>query len=146
MAQSPRGNMDIRTNFILRNIYAHFLRDHSTFPTIEAINEDETLILNQLKEMVNTFRSVIRFKFSETLQDPIQDILYKVLNNSFDKEITWGGIVVFFAFVRELLNSRNIILVEELYEDFSKLVIERLETWIHEHGGWKSLYTVQMLL
>lgn len=139
----------IRTDFILENTFSYLVCNHYKFDAISNMNKREKDIFENIKKTLHAFRESYPIKnMCEEIdvinEDTVDSILLDVSNELFSEGITWSRIIAFFVFVGELtitciekklLNS----IVDVMYECFSRLVKEKLESWIENHDGWEGL-------
>lgn len=137
----------IRSDYILENIFSYLLRDHYNFDAISPMNEKEKQVFEGTKEILDVFRE----SYATPLKNLIAEInveeitigsqLLCVADEMFCDGITWNRIIAFIVFVGELTIIKKLptSLVDVIYECFSRLVKEKLESWIEDHDGWDSL-------
>lgn len=141
------GTKSIRTDFILQNVYAHLIKNGSSFQAIPAANYKEEKVISDVLEIVDCFRmnylSTIQKLCSqlEFTNDTMGTVLSGVSNELFCEGITWSRIIALFVYVGELtllclVKNYSSDLVDVMYECFCKLVKENLSGWVEDHGGW----------
>lgn len=142
----------IRTDFILENVFSYLLGDNYNFDAISAMNKKEKEIFNGMKETLNAFRDSyagpvksLCAEIDVITEDTVGSILLGVSNELFSEGITWSRIIAFFVFVGELTIMciyKNLpkSIVDVMYECFSRLVKEKLESWIEDHDGWVCIH------
>lgn len=147
----------IRTDFILENVFSVLVRDYYNFDAISWMNKKEKDVLEKIVEILNVFRD----KFADPIkslcreivvinEDTVSPILLKVSYEVFAEGISWSRIIAFFAFVGELtitcierkIPKSN---VDVIYEIFSRLVKEKIESWIEDHDGWEGIKSVSVV-
>lgn len=145
-------NNSVRTEFILKNIFSYMLKDIYKFNTICAENQKEKDTLEKFKELLIKFKdeygSLVKkdcFEIGPINEDTIESILLNVSAELFSNGINWYLIIGFFYFVGELafvVVSLNlpISLINIIFDNFFKLVTERLEVWIQDHNGWEGIF------
>lgn len=141
---------DVRTDFVLENIYAHLLQSEHYFPAISAVNRKELDVLRDLSRIVDDFK----LNYSNTLsamcsdlqvtQDSIRTVVLGVCNEVFCEGITWGRIVALCVFAAELalhalVNGFSEDVVDLIYNCFYQYVNDNLRSWIENHGGWEGV-------
>lgn len=137
----------IRTDFLLENIFSYLLRDHYNFDAISPMNEKEKQVFEGTKEILDVFRDSYAIPVKNLISEinveeiTIGSTLLSVSNELFSEGITWSRIIAFFVFVGELTVIKKLppSLVDVIYECFSRLVKEKLESWIEDHNGWDTL-------
>lgn len=151
------GKDVIRTDFILQNMFAYLVKDQYKFDAISAINKREKDVLEGMKETVDAFRlnyaSTVKSLCAEIdliTEDTLGSVLLGVSNELFSEGITWSRIIAFFVFVGELTIlcvSRKISksIVDVMYECFSRLVNEKLQSWIDDHDGWEGITSLSVV-
>lgn len=145
----PSNN--VRTEFLLKNIFAYMLKNNYKFDTVCAENPKEKETFKSFKETLNKFKDEYGFmirnqclKIDCINEDTVDSILSQVGNEIFSEGITWNNIVAFFYFVGELsllVISKKLpnSLVDVIFEYFSKFVNEKLEFWVQDHNGWEDI-------
>ena len=146
---------NIRTNFILKNVYAFLLKDYYNFDAeMYATNQNEKNVLKCIEKNLTIFRDFYKIEmknFVETInimdKSYIESVLLKTANVLFEDGITWCRIIAYFSFVGELgiwCISKNlpISFINDLYESFKHFVDIKLEKWIQDHDGWEGILTV----
>lgn len=138
----------VRTDFILENAFAYLLENHYKFDAISAMNKKENDVWDHMKETLDAFRdsyaSPVKNLCAEIdiiNEDTVGSILLGVSNELFSEGITWSRIIALFVFVGELTImciSKKLpkSIVDVMFECFSRLVKEKLESWIEDHDGW----------
>lgn len=143
---------NVRTAFLLKNIFSYMLENKYKFHTICAKNWIEKDTFKNFKEILDRFKDeygyIVRnqcFQLDPINEDTVDSILSEVGNELFSDGITWNQIIAFFCFVGELtlvVISKKLpnSLVDVIFEYFSKFVNENLELWIQDHDGWEGIF------
>lgn len=146
----------IRTDFILENVFSYLVCNHYEFDAISRMNKKEKETFEKLKETINAFRESYIDpieKWCEEIdvinEDDVGSILLTVSNELFSEGITWSRIIAFFIFVGELTitcikKKLPKLIADVIYESFSRLVKERLESWIEDHDGWEGINSLSI--
>lgn len=145
----------VRTDFILKNVYAHLLGIKCD---CNSVNKEEGNVLEGVIETVDAFRKTyantvrgLCSEIGEVTEDTLHSVLLGVSNELFNEGITWGRIIALFVFVGELTviciarNESNPI-VDVMYECFARLVREKLESWIEDHNGWEGITSLALAI
>ena len=147
----------VRIDFVLKNIFSYLLRNTYDFNVVNAVNKKEEYILNYIKRILDICRRSYGLSMKHYLEDmfknkitedDIDSVLLGVANEIFSDGITWNRITAFFIFVGELANlcindlRLQTTVIDIMYESYSKLVKEKLLTWIEEHQGWEGILSV----
>ena len=151
-----KGINGIRTDFILRNVYSYLLSGQCDISKLSARNKNEERVLEDWKETVKAFRfnyaSSVKGLCSEieVTEETVGSVLLGVSNELFCEGITWSRIVALFVFVGELTSlclSKDLsnYIVEDVYNCFSKLVEEKLQSWIDDHDGWEGISSLSVI-
>lgn len=142
----------VRSDFLLKSIFAYMIEKIYKFDTISAKNKKEKDTIESVKRTFNEFKDEYGSQLREQCleihlinEDTIDCILSDISNEIFSEGITQIKIITYFALVGEL--TRMVIykklpktLVNVIFNHFSKFVYEKLELWIQEHGGWESIF------
>lgn len=146
----------IRTDFILENVFSYLLQDFYEFDAICAINDKETNTLNHMKKILRTLKESSKgslkslcFELDDINEDKVGSILLGVAHELFSEGITWSRITAFIIFVGELTimclsQKLPTSIVDAMYESFSRLVKEKLETWIEDHNHWEGIFELSV--
>ncbi|KAG8201614.1 hypothetical protein JTE90_012685 [Oedothorax gibbosus] len=149
----PDETKTIRTDFILQNVFAHLIKNGSSFQAIPPQNYKEEKVISDIIDIVNSFRmnylSTIQNLCSqlEFSNDTMGTVLSGVANELFCEGITWSRIIALFVYVGELtllclVKNYSSDLVNVMYECFRKLVKENLSGWVEDHGGWEGIQSL----
>lgn len=142
----------VRSDFLLKSIFAYMIENTYKFDTISARNQKEKDTIESIKRMLSQFKDECGYDLREQCleihlinEDTIDRILSDISNELFSEGITRFKIIAFFAFVGELTHmviykKLPKTLVNVIFNHFSKFVYEKLELWIHDHGGWESIF------
>lgn len=150
---------DIRTDFILENIFSHLLLKIYKFDAISAMNLKEKKIISYMKEILDVFSESYADPLNQLIneihansvnEERIDSILLGISNELFSEGITYSRIIVFFAFVGEftkmiILNPKPTSYVDITFECCSRLFKERLESWVEDHGGWMEFENLELV-
>lgn len=142
----------VRSDFLLKSIFAYMIEKTYKFETICAKNQKEKDTFESVKRMLNQFKDEYGCNIREYCleihpmnEDTIDCILSDISNELFSEGITRYKIISYFAFVGEL--THRVIykkfpktLVNVIFNHFSKFVHEKLELWIREHDGWETIF------
>lgn len=146
------GHDIVRTDFILENVFSYLVRDIYNFTAISPMNKKEKDVFEGMKETLNAFKDDYAYSVKSLCaeiglitEDNVGSILLGVSNEVFSEGITWSRIIAFFVFVGELTimciyKKLPKSIVDVMYECFSRLVKEKLESWIEDHDGWVCIY------
>lgn len=143
----------VRTDTLLRNIFAYMLRNKYNFDTATTMNEKEKDILEIYKTELDFFGNEkgqkIRNQFTEldvVNEDTIIDsVLYAVADELFSEGITWSLIIAYFVFVKEFTlfciydKKLKKSIVDVVFECFAGFVKQKLKRWIEDHGNWEGI-------
>lgn len=156
-ASLKRGNRSkndvIRTDFLLENIFSHMLGDKYECYSISAMNKKEKDILEKVNEIYDLFGDrhghfmVSLCEEFDLTENTIEPVLVGVTDCIFSEVITWNYIICYFYFVGQLTMMciyKNLpkSTVYIMYECFSRLVRDKLESWIEDNGGWEDLLSL----
>lgn len=147
----------IRTDFILENVFSHLVQKYYQFDAISPMNEKEKHLFEKLKEIINAFRDHytgpvknLCAEIDVICENTVGSIILGVANELFSEGITWSKILAFFVFIGELtvmciVKKLPKSIVDVLYECFSRLVKEKLESWIEDHNGWEGIKSLSVV-
>lgn len=156
-ASLKRGNRSkndvIRTDFLLENIFSHMLGDKYKFNPISPMNKKEKDILEKVTEIYDLFGDQHGHSMASLCEEfhltenTIEPIVLGVANCLFSEVITWNYIICYFYFVGQLTMlciHKNLpkSTVDIMYECFSRLVKNELESWIEDNGDWEHLLSL----
>lgn len=139
----------MRTDFFLENVFSYLIRDYFNFHHINAINKKEKLVIEKTTKILDNFKDYYNAPVKKLCaevgsinEDNIACILLGVSNALFSEGITWERIIAYFVFVGELAITcikRNLpeSTVDVMFESFSRLVKDKIESWVDDHGGWE---------
>lgn len=144
----------VRLEFIVQNIFAYLLRNVYTFHATSAIHYAEAEVLNIWKEVLDDFsynhagqvqQLCHQLNVESLTNDNLDLVLVGVSNELFSDGITFPRIMGLFTFVREWMTLSLVrhqspkVLVDEMYDCLSRLVQEKLDLWVNDHGGWRGV-------
>lgn len=148
---SEPKNDTVRTDFLLQNIFSYMLGDKHIFDPVSNLNAKERDILEIYKRTLDNFADIhdqplknLCAELDGINEEFVCHILSRVADELFSEMITWGRIIAFFAFVKELAfmciqKELPASIVDVIFENFSMAMKAKVESWIEFHGGWDGI-------
>lgn len=141
----------IRTDMLFENVFAYMLREKYNFDAPTSMTEQEKNTLEIYKKVLDFFGGKwdeeIRKQCAEIEEITVNivgSLLDKIADELFSEGITWSKITAFLLFVKELslmciYKKLPADILNVIFECFYRLVLEKLETWIEDHGNWEGI-------
>lgn len=146
-----------KTDFFLKSIFSHLIFNHyNKFDPTSAINKNEKIIFEETIQILNDYKNSFQYlikkmhvEMSFVTEDNVGSILSLMAKEIFSDCITWSRIAAFFVFIGEftiLCIEKKISssIVDVIYKSFSKIVKEKLESWVDVHGGWEGIKSLSI--
>lgn len=147
----------VRMDFVLGNIFAHFLKRIYKVDALPAANTHETLVLRDWIRVLEQFKDapfkeIHEFHPESELFETVKLEVFlhatlKRVVRSFEG-ITWRKVAAFFAFMGHFVvfhlpqlpsDSARASFVDAVFHCFCGLVKKELYAWIMDHSGWRGI-------
>lgn len=147
----------VRTDYLLKNMYAYMLKKHYPFDTVEAVNDKEKDVLEFLKKILKEYRN---FSSDNTIkrcqkipdfnEKQLKPILLTMFHEIFPDDIRWCKIIGYIDFIGKfavecIMRKLPREAVQEVYIHSVNIFSEHLDDWIEKHGGWMGIYCISPL-